>query len=67
MPNSCGFDGVDGWQVPKVISEEGACRVYDGDGGCGHPVCYEAMQWCIKTAKERSDAAVNTCMQHGSQ
>ena len=38
--------------VPKVISDEGSCRVYDGDGGIGHPVCYEAMTWCIKKAKE---------------
>ena len=46
--------------LPSVISEEGSCRVYDGDGGVGHPVCYEAMQWAIKKAKETGCAVATT-------
>ena len=44
--------GINPNPVPKIISDEGSCRVYDGDGGIGHPVCYEAMTWCIQKAKE---------------
>lgn len=50
--------------VPKVISDEGSCRVYDGDGGIGHPVCYEAMTWCIQRAKEVGVAVATTRNHH---
>ena len=50
--------------VPKVISDEGSCRVYDGDGGIGHPVCYEAMQWAIQKAKEGGVAVATTRNHH---
>jgi|EP01043_Picozoa_sp_COSAG02_P016987 LDH2 family malate/lactate/ureidoglycolate dehydrogenase len=50
--------------VPKLIADEGSCRVYDGDGGIGHPVCYEAMTWCIKKAKEVGVAVATTRNHH---
>jgi L-2-hydroxycarboxylate dehydrogenase (NAD+) len=50
--------------VVKVISETGNCRVYDGDGGCGHFACYAAMQWCIKTAKAEGCAVATTRNHH---
>ena len=50
--------------VPKVISDEGSCRVYDGDGGIGHPVCHAAMTWAISKAKETGCAVATTRNHH---
>jgi LDH2 family malate/lactate/ureidoglycolate dehydrogenase len=49
---------------PHVVADEGSCRVYDGDGGIGHPVCFEAMQWAIAKAKETGCAVATTRNHH---
>jgi LDH2 family malate/lactate/ureidoglycolate dehydrogenase len=46
--------------VVSVVSQAPTARVYDGDGGLGHIVCCEAVEWAVAAAKQLGTAAATT-------
>ena len=53
-------DGSGNPRPVRVVSDSGTVRTYDGDGGIGHFACFQAMQWCIRTAKKHGCAVATT-------
>ena len=71
-PNTGGWQGYVNRMLPgpnqsvnptprvRMVQEDGTTAVFDGDGGMGHIVCKQAVDWAIETAKTHGTACVTT-------